>query len=124
MPPCAARPAKAIAHGWRMAHRLLELAREEGMPMMRALRTRVAILLAMLAAPMAGAPALAAADFQGKTITIFIGYGTGGSYYFYAQLLAHHFGKHLPGQPNLIVESNLGAGGVRMLNDAAVRMRA
>jgi tripartite-type tricarboxylate transporter receptor subunit TctC len=73
---------------------------------------------------MAGAPALAAADFQGKTITIFIGYGTGGSYYFYAQLLAHHFGKHLPGQPNLIVESNLGAGGVRMLNDAAVRMRA
>ena len=92
--------------------------------MMRALRTKMAILLAVLAAPMVGAPALAAADFQGKTITIFIGYGTGGSYYFYGQLLAHHFGKHLPGQPNLIVESSLGAGGVKMLNDAAVRMRS
>ena len=76
----------------------------------------------MLALICASAPGLAA-DFQGKTITIFIGYGTGGSYYFYAQLLAHHFGKHLPGQPNLIVESSLGAGGVKMLNDAAVRMR-
>jgi tripartite-type tricarboxylate transporter receptor subunit TctC len=87
--------------------------------MMRILRSLlVAIILGVLGVPVAGA-----ADFQGKTITIFIGYGTGGSYYFYGQLLAHHFGRHLPGQPNLIVESSLGAGGVKMLNDAAVRMR-
>src|SRR6185312_15300107 len=97
-----------------------QVAREGGRPMMRALRILGAIMLAMLGA---SAPALSA-DFQGKTITIFIGYGTGGSYYFYGQLLAHHLGKHLPGQPNIIVESSLGAGGVKMLNDAAVRMRS
>jgi tripartite-type tricarboxylate transporter receptor subunit TctC len=94
------------------------------MPIMRALPKPAAIVLTILGAVATGVPALAASDFQGKTITIFIGYGTGGSYYFYAQLLAHRFGKHLPGQPNVIVESNLGAGGVRMLNDAAVRMPA
>ncbi|MDB5580199.1 MAG: hypothetical protein JWR80_5375, partial [Bradyrhizobium sp.] len=66
-------------------------------------------------------PGVAAPDFQGKTITLYIGYGVGGSYYFYAQLFAHNLARHLPGQPNIIVQSQPGAGGVRMLNDAAVR---
>jgi tripartite-type tricarboxylate transporter receptor subunit TctC len=94
------------------------------MPIMRALAKLVAIMPALLGIAAADAPVAAASDFQGKTIVVAIGYGTGGSYYFYAQLLAHHLGRHLSGRPTLVVESNLGAGGVRMLNDAAVRMRA
>jgi len=62
-------------------------------------------------------------DFRGKTVTVSIGYGVGGSYHFYAQLFARHLGRFLPGQPTMLVQSNPGAGGVRLLNDAASRMR-
>ena len=71
----------------------------------------------------AGDPALAEVDFRGKTVTISIGYGVGGSYHFYAQLFSRHLGRFLPGQPTMLVQSNPGAGGVRLLNDAASRMR-
>jgi tripartite-type tricarboxylate transporter receptor subunit TctC len=84
---------------------------------------RAAVLV--VAAFTGGGPvARADANFLGKTITIFIGYGVGGSYHFYAQLFAHHLGRFLPGQPAVIVQSSPGAGGVRMLNEAAVKMRA
>jgi tripartite-type tricarboxylate transporter receptor subunit TctC len=53
-----------------------------------------------------------------------IGYGVGGTYYQYAQLFSHHLGRFLPGNPSVTVQSMPGAGGVRMLNEAAVRMRA
>ena len=64
------------------------------------------------------------ADYKGKQVVITIGYGVGGTYYQYAQLFAHHIGRFLPGEPTVIVQSMPGAGGVRMLNEAAVRMRA
>jgi tripartite-type tricarboxylate transporter receptor subunit TctC len=65
-----------------------------------------------------------AADYKGKQVTIVIGYGVGGTYSQYAQLFARHIGRFLPGKPNVIMQSMPGAGGVRMLNEAAVRMRA
>jgi tripartite-type tricarboxylate transporter receptor subunit TctC len=65
-----------------------------------------------------------AADYTGKQLTIVIGYGVGGTYSQYAQLFAHHIGRFLPGSPAVVVQSMPGAGGVRMLNEAAVRMRA
>src|SRR3954464_9178000 len=63
-------------------------------------------------------------DYRGKQLTIVIGYGVGGTYSQYAQLFAHHIGRFLQGSPAVVVQSMPGAGGVRMLNDAAVRMRA
>jgi tripartite-type tricarboxylate transporter receptor subunit TctC len=68
--------------------------------------------------------AAAAADYSGRQLTIVIGYGVGGTYYQYAQLFSHHLGRFLPGNPSVTVQSMPGAGGVRMLNEAAVRMRA
>ena len=65
-----------------------------------------------------------AADYTGKQVTIVIGYGVGGTYSQYGQLFSHHLGRFLPGKPNVIMQSMPGAGGVRMLNEAAVRMRA
>ncbi|HEY2884822.1 MAG TPA: hypothetical protein VGJ08_06385 [Rhizomicrobium sp.] len=82
-----------------------------------------AMVLVVAALAGGGPAAHADANFLGKTITIFIGYGVGGSYHFYAQLFAHHLGRFLPGQPAIIVQSSPGAGGVRMLNEAAVKMR-
>ena len=43
----------------------------------------------------------AVADFyKGKTITLFVGAGVGGSYDMYARLLAPTLSKHMPGQPD------------------------
>ena len=70
------------------------------------------------------ASAQTAADYKGKQVTIVIGYGVGGTYSQYAQLFSRHIGRFLPGKPNVIMQSMPGAGGVRMLNEAAVRMRA
>jgi tripartite-type tricarboxylate transporter receptor subunit TctC len=86
---------------------------------------RLILALSLAALCVAGvSPAPAQVDYKGKTVTISIGYGVGGSYHQYAQLFARHLGKFLPGNPAIVVQSAPGAGGVRMLNDAAVRMKA
>lgn len=60
--------------------------------------------------------------FPNNRIAISIGFGVGGTYYQYAQLFSRHLGKFLPGEPTIIVQSVPGAGGVRVLNEAATRM--
>ena len=50
--------------------------------------------------------------YQGKTITILIGHPPGGSYDLYARLAAAHMPKHIPGRPNMIVQSKPGGSGV------------
>lgn len=87
------------------------------------LAKRCALGIALVACA-ATCPSAAPPDFQGKTITIVIGYGVGGTYYQYAQLFSRHLGKFLPGEPNVIVQAMPGAGGVKMLSEAANRMRA
>jgi tripartite-type tricarboxylate transporter receptor subunit TctC len=58
----------------------------------------------------AAAPALSQADFyKGRTITLTVGYSVGGGYDQYARLLARHFGRHLPGNPNVLVQNMPGA---------------
>jgi tripartite-type tricarboxylate transporter receptor subunit TctC len=56
------------------------------------------------------------ADFyKGKTITLIVGTSAGGTYDTTAHLVARHLGRHLPGEPAVIVQSMLGAGGVNAL---------
>ena len=45
-----------------------------------------------------------------------VSYGPGGSYGLYAQLAARHIGKHLPGNPNIVVQFMPGAGGILATN--------
>ena len=66
------------------------------------------------------AGAQAPVDFYaGKTVRIVIGAAVGGEYGLYAQLIAQHIGKHVPGKPTVIVQSIPGAGGVIALRYAA-----
>src|SRR4051812_48967938 len=58
----------------------------------------------------------AAPFYQGKTITVLIGFGTGGSYDFYGHLLARHMGRFLPGRPNIVAENMPGAGSFKAAN--------
>ena len=58
-------------------------------------------------------PALGRAQapyFQGKTVTIIVGTGAGDLYDLYARGIALFMGKHLPGNPNIIVQNMPGAG--------------
>lgn len=62
-------------------------------------------------------PTAAVADFyRGKTVTIGVGYDPGGGYDTYARTLAAHIGKHIPGNPTVIVENFPGAGSLRFAN--------
>ncbi len=53
--------------------------------------------------------AAAAPYYEGKTITIIVGYGPGGGYDRVARLLAKHLPKHIPGKPTVLVENMPGA---------------
>jgi tripartite-type tricarboxylate transporter receptor subunit TctC len=62
-------------------------------------------------------PALAQAPFyQGKSIRIIVGSTTGGGYDLWARLLARYYGKHIPGNPEIVVQNMPGAGSVVAAN--------
>jgi tripartite-type tricarboxylate transporter receptor subunit TctC len=66
-----------------------------------------------------GACAVAAspADFyRGKTVTILVGVGVGGEYDLHARLVSRYLGKHIPGNPNVVVQNMPGGGGIKMAN--------
>ena len=74
---------------------------------------------ALLALALACAPARADAvsDFyKGKSIQLVLGYGPGGGYDVYARLVARYLGKHIPGNPSVVVVNMPGAGSLRATN--------
>ena len=54
--------------------------------------------------------------YHGKTVTIYVGFGAGGGYDAYAQLLAPHMRRHIPGNPSVIVKHMPGAGSLALMN--------
>jgi len=56
-----------------------------------------------------GYPAQAQDFFAGKTIVINVGSAAGGSYDLYSRMVARHMGKHLPGNPTIVVRNMPGA---------------
>jgi len=57
------------------------------------------------------------ADFyRGKTVTLTVGYSAGGGYDTYARILARHMGRHIPGNPTIVVQNAPGAGSMRAAN--------
>jgi tripartite-type tricarboxylate transporter receptor subunit TctC len=54
--------------------------------------------------------------YQGKTITIIVGYAAGGGYDTYARTLARHLGKHIARSPTVIVQNMTGAGSLIAAN--------
>src|SRR4030095_11999677 len=54
--------------------------------------------------------------YQGKTITIIVGYQAGDGYDIWARLLVAHMGKHIPGNPAMIAQNMPGAGSMIAAN--------
>ena len=78
------------------------------------LRT-VLVVTGVLASP--GVQADPIADFyQGKTVTILVGFGPGGGYDAYAQILAPYIRRHIPGNPTIIIKHMPGAGSLTLMN--------
>jgi tripartite-type tricarboxylate transporter receptor subunit TctC len=87
---------------------------------MRRARTLLSTILAAFGVLLFVHAAGADDFFAGKTITISTYDAPGGNYSVYVQLLTRHYGKHIPGHPNLIAISQPGAGGLIAINHAGV----
>ncbi|HEY7713477.1 MAG TPA: tripartite tricarboxylate transporter substrate-binding protein [Candidatus Binatia bacterium] len=78
----------------------------------------VAIYLTMLFLVLGGlAKARAQTSFyQGKTVRIVVGYQSGDTHDLWARAYARHMGKHIPGNPDLVVQNMPGAGSMVAAN--------
>ena len=54
--------------------------------------------------------------YSGKQITLIVGASAGGGYDTQARLVARHLGKHVPGNPTIIVQNMPGAGSLTATN--------
>jgi tripartite-type tricarboxylate transporter receptor subunit TctC len=52
--------------------------------------------------------------YRGKTITMLIGYTSGGGYDLYARVLSRHMPRHIPGNPAMVPQNMPGAGSLRV----------
>jgi tripartite-type tricarboxylate transporter receptor subunit TctC len=64
---------------------------------------------------------LAAADevadfYKGKSLSIMVGHEVGTGFDIYARALALHFGRHVPGNPRVVVQNMVGASGIIAAN--------
>jgi tripartite-type tricarboxylate transporter receptor subunit TctC len=74
-----------------------------------------AAALAVTASGISSVPATAdVADFyRGKTVTVTVAGSAGASLGLYCRLVVAHWGKHIPGNPNVICQFRPGAGGTK-----------
>lgn len=54
--------------------------------------------------------------YKGKTIRFVIGSGSGAFYDLWGRLIARHWGKHIPGNPDVIVQNMPGASSITATN--------
>jgi tripartite-type tricarboxylate transporter receptor subunit TctC len=82
---------------------------------MLGVRGLAAVVLAVLPASLACAQS--PADFyKGRTLDFYIGYSVGGGYDLYARTIGRHLGKHIPGNPTVVMKNMEGAGSLRLAN--------
>lgn len=78
-----------------------------------------ALAVAILAAgPIAPVHAASPVEdfYKGKSITIYVGFGPGGSYDYYPRAFARYMGKYIPGNPTITVQNMPGAGSMLAAN--------
>ncbi|MGH6771716.1 MAG: Bug family tripartite tricarboxylate transporter substrate binding protein [Xanthobacteraceae bacterium] len=75
------------------------------------------LCLAACVAPLISARADAVGDFyNGKTVTLIMSVGEGDGMDKAARIIARHWSKHIPGNPNIVVKNMPGAGSLRATN--------
>ncbi len=54
--------------------------------------------------------------YKDKTIRVIVGLAPGGGYDLYSRVIARHLGKHIPGNPTIVVDNMTGAGSLIAAN--------
>ncbi|MBM3607015.1 MAG: hypothetical protein FJX29_00970 [Alphaproteobacteria bacterium] len=75
-----------------------------------------AALMTVLLVSQPAAAQTPAEFWKGKSISFIVGYGPGSGYDLYARLLARHYGRLIPGNPQIIVQNMPGAGSIKAAN--------
>ncbi len=81
---------------------------------MRALGLALVLFL-MQASPLAAQDAVEK-FYKRKSLTSVVPFGPGGGYATYSQIMARHFGKFVPGNPQIVLQYRPGAGGIVATN--------
>lgn len=79
-------------------------------------RFALAASMAAGASALLGTPASSqdiAGFYNGKTVRIVVGFSAGGGYDQYARLLARHIGRHIPGNPAIVVQNMPGSASLK-----------
>jgi tripartite-type tricarboxylate transporter receptor subunit TctC len=77
----------------------------------------LAAAICLLAGATAPACAQSVADFyHGRQLTLMVGSSPGGGYDAVARLVARNLARHIPGNPNIIVQNTPGGGSITMTN--------
>ena len=71
---------------------------------------KLSLLVALFVGFAAGSAFGQESFYKGKTIRIIVGASAGGGYDTYSHTIARHMGKHIPGNPVIVVENMPGAG--------------
>jgi len=79
-------------------------------------RMRLVFVLTVLSVGGFGFPAVAQDFYAGKQITLIVGAGVGGGYDHQARLVARHLGRHIAGNPPIIVQNMPAAGSMAATN--------
>ena len=79
-------------------------------------RLLLALSAALICAGSASAQEDVAVFYKGKTIRMVVGIGVGSGYDINARTLARHMSKYIPGNPQIIVQNQPGAGSLTMTN--------
>jgi tripartite-type tricarboxylate transporter receptor subunit TctC len=74
------------------------------------------VMIAMMLGLISTTSFAAAPFYQGKTLRVTVGFSAGGGFDLWARVVARHIGKHIPGNPTVIVENVTGAGGLIQTN--------
>ncbi len=82
---------------------------------MGAVRFAGAIFIATTFAAQAADPGVEA-FYKGRNLELYVGTTPGGGYDLYARIVAKYIGKHVPGNPNVVVKNMPGAGQLTMSN--------
>lgn len=75
------------------------------------------LFFCLLFASLLGANVFAQESFyRGKTVRIVVGFSPGGGFDVYSRAISRHIGRHIPGNPAVIVENMTGAGSMVAAN--------
>ncbi len=77
---------------------------------------RCALVICIAGAVAVAVPAAAQDFYKGRTVNILAGFSPGGGYDINARVLARHMGRHIPGNPTMVVQNMPGAGSLNAVH--------